>query len=213
MAVLQPQLWIMEILRAFVEHLELCVLSLGISAGIALGLGLLLSRWQFFSDGLIAVFGVFYTVPSLALLALLVPWLGLGKLSAVVALVVYAQYILLRHVVLGLQSIDPYVLETANALGMRPVQTFFKVRMPLALPTWLSGLRISAISTVSIATIAAWINAGGLGTLIFQGIAQNDPAKIVTGAVLIAILALFLDRMIRGFEESALQLAQGHLTA
>jgi osmoprotectant transport system permease protein len=204
--------WLYTILQAFVQHVDLCVISLVLSILIAFPVSLWIARRPVLAEVIMAVFSLLYTIPSLALLAILVTLFGLGMHSALISLVIYAQFILLRHFVLGLRAIDPSLLEIARGLGMTPFQIFKNVEIPLALPVWISGLRVATLSTLSIATTAAWINAGGLGTFIFEGLSQDNPAKILTGAVLIALLSLLFEQILRAFEEQALLDAQGNLS-
>ncbi len=189
--------------RAFVDHMDLSFIALAIALLIAGPIGVLVSRQKRLASIVITGFSIVYTVPSLAMLAFMVPVFGLGRTSAIFALVIYAQFILIRHIVLGMQQIDPMVLESARGMGMTAVQRFIRVEIPLALPVWLSGLRIATLSTIGIATTAAWINAGGLGTLIFEGMSQNNPGKIMTGAILIGSLSLIFDQILGGFESAA----------
>ena len=137
--------------------------------------------------------GAVYTIPSLALLALLIPSLGLGRDPALVALAAYAQLALVRNFSAGLRGVDPQILEAASGVGMSGRQAFLTVRLPLALPVLISGLRIATVSTISLATVTAWINAGGLGTLLFDGISRDNPSMILAGTVAITALALSAD--------------------
>ena len=192
-----------EVARAFVQHVDLCAISLTLAIVPSLAMGILIARRPVLAELVISSFSLLYTVPSLAFLAMMVIFMGLGLPSAVTALVFYAQFILIRHIVLGLQGIDPHVLEAARAMGLSSWKQLLWIEVPLALPVWLSGLRLATLSTISIATTAAWINAGGLGTLIFQGLAQNDPRQIMLGAALIAILSLWLEKILASLETAA----------
>jgi osmoprotectant transport system permease protein len=199
-----------DLLKAFVQHVDLCLTALAIAIIPSLFIGIAIARRTVLAEFVVASFSLLYTVPSLAFLALMVILFGLGVPSAIAALVFYAQFILIRHIVLGLQSIDPHVLEAARGIGLSRWKTLLWVETPLALPIWISGLRLATLSTVAIATTAAWINAGGLGTFIFEGISQNNPQKIMLGAGLIVLLSLWLEKILHGFEEQALLKAQGH---
>lgn len=196
-------------MRTVMEHIDLCLISLGIASLIAFPLGILLARHKLVANISLTMLGMVYTIPGLALLAMLVPIFGLGKGSAIFALVVYAQFILLRNVVLGFQSVETSSLEAAKGLGLTRFQTFVLLEVPMAMPVWINGLRIATLTTLSTATTAAWINAGGLGTLIFDGISQNNPPKILAGAILISVLALVFDYLLKAVEQEALQLASG----
>jgi osmoprotectant transport system permease protein len=135
----------------------------------------------------------------------------LGKPSAILALVLYAQFILLRSMVSGLKSVDFSAVEAARGLGLSAIQIFCRVEAPMAMPIWINGLRNATLTTLSIATTAAWINAGGLGTLIFDGLSQNNSTKILTGALLISGLSLLLDYGLKAAEIEATQIANGEL--
>lgn len=182
------------------EHLALTFVSLAIAIAIALPLGILIERNARIGGPILAVLGAIYTIPSLALFALLVPLLGLGFTTAVTALVAYAQMILVRNVVAGLRAVDPALREAAAGLGMTGAQTFLGVELPLALPVMLGGVRIALVSLIAIASVAAWINAGGLGTLLFEGIQQDNPEKIVAGSLCAAVLAICADLALRALE-------------
>lgn len=202
---------IMTMLKALFEHVDLCLLALTIASGIAFPVGLLVARNPLFSNIVLGGLGMLYTIPSLAMLAILIPWLGLGKPSAIVALVLYAQFIMLRSVVSGLRSVDFSTLEAARGLGLNSFQVFCRVEAPVAMPVWINGLRNATLTTLSIATTAAWINAGGLGTLIFDGLSQNNIAKILTGALLISALSLIFDAGLKAVETEATRIANGEL--
>lgn len=185
------------------QHLALTFLSLGIALVIALPLGVLATRKERIGTAILGVLGAIYTIPSLALLALLVPLEGLGFTTAVTALVAYAQMILVRNVVVGLRSVDPAQREAALGIGMTPAQTFWRIELPLALPVVLGGIRLALVSLIAIATVAAWIDAGGLGTLLFEGIQQDNPEKIVAGSVAAGTLAICADVVLRAIEAAA----------
>lgn len=198
-----------EMLAALVEHIDLCLVSLAVATGIAFPLGIWLARLPRLSEGMLTALGALYTIPSLAMLAILVPLLGLGKGSAITALVLYAQFILLRSVILGMRSIDRASIEAAQGLGLSPLRIFTLLEAPMAMPLWINGLRHATLSTLSIATTAAWIHAGGLGTLIFEGLSQNNMGKILAGALLISALALCFDSLLKTVENEAAIIASG----
>jgi osmoprotectant transport system permease protein len=139
---------------------------------------------------------VFYTIPSIALLILLLPIFGLNQKSVIAALVIYTQIILVRNMVTGLKGVPEPTLEAATGVGMNSWQRWARVRIPLALPVILAGMRIAAVVAISIATIGAKFGAGGLGTLLFDGIAQQRYDKIWAGAITVAALALVLSGLL-----------------
>jgi osmoprotectant transport system permease protein len=184
------------------EHVVLVVVALAIALVIALPLGVFAARNARAGDLILGLAGVLYTIPSLALLAILVAALGLGKLTAIVALVVYAQMILIRAIVAALRGVDPALVDSARGLGFTARQTLLRVEFPAGLPVMLGGVRVAAVSLVALATVAAWINAGGLGVLLFEGISTNNPAKIFAGALAAAVLAIAADVALRGAERA-----------
>jgi osmoprotectant transport system permease protein len=182
------------------QHLELTAAALCIAFAIALPLGILAARNERASAPLLAILGAIYTLPSLALFALLIPLLGLGFLTALVALVAYAQMILVRNIAAGLRGVPEALREAARGLGMTPWQSFWRVELPQALPVIVGGVRIATVSLVAIANLAAWIDAGGLGVLLFAGLRNDDPGKIVAGSLASALLAIGADAALRALE-------------
>ncbi len=184
------------VLRLAAEHLVMVSVALLIAIAIAVPVGLLLVRYRRLSTWVLGALGILYTIPSIALLILLLPLFGLNQRSVIVALVIYAQIILVRNVVAGLEGISPATLEAARGMGMSAWQRWWRVQLPLALPIILAGLRIAAVVATAIATIGAKFAAGGLGTLLFDGIAQNRYDKILSGSLVVALLALLLNRLL-----------------
>ena len=172
------------------------VSALLISTGIALPLSMVLLRSEKVASAVLGVLGVLYTIPSIALLILLLPLFGLNQNSVIVALIIYTQIILVRNMIAGLRSVPAATLEAATGVGMSSWQRWYRVQLPLALPVILAGIRLATIVAISIATIGAKFGAGGLGTLLFDGIAQNRYDKIVAGAVVVGLLALLLNRLL-----------------
>ena len=183
------------------EHLQLSATALLLALFLAIPLGILAARNPRLSTPLLGLLGAIYTIPSLAFLALLIPSLGIGRTPAIVVLAAYAQIFLVRNIAAGLRGVSAATLEAATGLGMTRWQQFAKVRWPLALPVMIAGLRTAAVTTISLATVAAWIGAGGLGTLLFEGITRNAPSRILAGTIAITALALLTDALLR-FAES-----------
>ena len=181
--------------KLLLEHLLLVVVSVAIAAVLAIPLGILITRHAFLRKPLLGGASVLQTVPSLALLAFLIaiPWLGLGATSAVVALVLYAVLPILRNTFTGLDSVDPELIEAAQGLGLTPRQVLLRIQLPLAMRTLIAGLRTAAVISVGVATLAAFIGAGGLGQPIVEGLYLNDTALVLSGAVPAAGLALAVD--------------------
>src|ERR1700759_1309122 len=185
-----------QIGRLTFEHLWLTLSAMVLAAGVGLPLGILLTRRRGLARPVIGFANVLQTVPSLALFGLLlpVPWLGENAARlAILALTGYALLPILRNTYAGIGSVDPALIDVANALGMSDMQRLFKVELPLAGSVILAGLRTATVTCVGVATIAAAIGAGGLGELIFRGVASVDNGLVLAGAVSSAVLALCAD--------------------
>jgi osmoprotectant transport system permease protein len=175
------------------EHLELTAIAVGIAVLIGVPLGAYLLRERFLAGPVLALVGVIQTVPSLALLGLLIPLFGIGEKPALLALFLYALLPIVRNTYAGLGNIDPAAIDAARGLGMKPAQILWHVSLPLALPVVMGGIRTSTVINVGVATLAALIGAGGLGKFIFRGISMVDTTTVLMGAVPAALLALVLD--------------------
>jgi osmoprotectant transport system permease protein len=186
--------------RLSLEHLGLVATALGFALVIAVPAGIAVSRYRALTTPVYGVLGVIYTIPSLALFALLIPLLGLGFWTAVVALAAYAQMILVRNTAAALAGVDAATVEAARGMGMSGAQTLWLVQRPLAMPVFVAGVRLATVSLIGIATIAAWINAGGLGSLVLDGIEHDYPDKAVAGAIAAVILAFAADYALRRLE-------------
>lgn len=185
------------------EHLHMTLLTLAIALVIALPLALLITRVRWLTVPILGSLGILYTVPSLALIILLVPLFGLSARSVIAAMVIYTQVILVRSLSVGLQSIKPAILEAARGMGMNAWQRWWQVQVPLVLPIFLAGLRLSAIVAIAIGTIGAKFGAGGLGTLLFDGVAQGRYDKIWAGAIVVALLAFVINGALLSLEWAA----------
>lgn len=179
------------------EHLYLVLTSLGIAAVLALPVGVFVARSRHLGAVVLQILNVSYTIPSLALFAVLVPVFGIGSTTAIVALVIYAQMLLVRNVVLGLRGVPAPLIEAARGLGMTPWQRFWRVEFPQALPVMLGGVRIATVALIALATLGAWIDAGGLGVLILYGLQHDAPDRTIAGSIVAAALAIAADRILR----------------
>ena len=186
------------------EHIELVFMTLLISVAIAAVLPLLCMRSERLSMWLQQLLGVVYSIPSLALFAILIPVTGLGRTTAVIALTAYNQYLLLRNFTTGLREVDPAVTDAAKGIGMTWLQVLTKVQIPLAKRALFAGIRLAVVSTIGIGTIAASINAGGLGTLLFDGLRTMNMARILWGSILSAGLAILTNALLKAVEERIL---------
>lgn len=189
--------------QLFLQHLRLTLIVMFISSLIGIPLGLVLARVKWLRGPVLSVLGVIYTIPSLSLFVLLIPIFGLGIRPAIIALTAYAQLLLVRNWLVGLTGIEPAIIEAAQGMGMNGWQRFWQVEFPLGLPMLLAGLRLVALSSIGIGTIAAFINAGGLGVLLFEGVTTANYDKILTGAVAVTILSFFANYLIRALERQA----------
>jgi osmoprotectant transport system permease protein len=186
--------------RRTAEHLALSGAGLLLGALLAIPLGLALERRRRLAEPVIRAVGVTQTIPSLALLAFTIPFLGVGRLPAIVALWVYALFPILRNTYTGIRDANPEAVEAATALGMTPNQVLGQVRLPLAAPVIMAGLRTAAVLTVGTATLAAFIGAGGLGEPIVTGLQLADTRMILSGAIPAALLAVVVDLVLAGVE-------------
>ena len=186
-----------DILDLTLEHLFLVSLSMAIAAVLAIPAGILLTRRTFLQRWVLGFANIMQTVPSLALFGFLIPLPflgGIGKHTAIVALVLYALLPILRNTLTGILNVEPGVRESAIAMGMTGRQLLWEVELPLATRTILAGLRIATVTTIGTATIAAAIGGGGLGVFIFRGLASVDTTLLLAGAVPAALIALVADR-------------------
>ncbi len=185
-----------EIGRLTFEHLWLTLFALLLAVAIGMPLGVLLTRAEWLAKPMITVANVIQVIPSLALFGLLlpVPWLGTNAARlAILALTGYALLPILRNTYAGIRSVDPALIDVARAMGMTGMQRLWKVELPLAGSVILAGLRTATVTCVGVATIAAAIGAGGLGELIFRGVASVDNGLVLAGAIPAALLALAAD--------------------
>lgn len=183
-----------------IEHLELVGVVLALSIALSIVITLLVTRSRKVTHVVIQVLNGVYSIPSLALFALLIPVTGLGAPSAIIVMVAYNQFLLVRNFTQGFAGVDKAVIEAAVGMGMSPGQVLLKIKLPLALPTIMAGIRLASISTIGIATIAASISAGGLGRLLFEGLRTMNQYKIVGGVLMCAVVALLANVILKTCE-------------
>lgn len=181
------------VLSALQQHVVLTVIALAAGLAIALPLGVLAHQFGVLRLPVLGFFGAFYTIPSLALFALLIPYTHLTATTAEIPLIGYNVLILVRNVIVGLDTVPTEVLDAADGMGYRPLARLLRVELPLALPTMFAGLRVAAVSTIGIVTITALIGYGGLGQLILQGLRENFHTPLVVATALSIALATFAD--------------------
>jgi osmoprotectant transport system permease protein len=197
-----------RVLDALTEHLELTAVAIAVGIAISLPLGVLSHRNALLRLASLGFFGAFYTIPSLALFALLIPFTHLTATTAVIPLIGYNVLILLRNIVVGLDAVPRDVLDAADGMGYRSTPRLLRVELPLALPAMFAGLRVATVSTIGIVTITALIGMGGLGSLIDEGQIENFHTPTVVGAVLTVCLALVADLGIAGVQRMAIPWAR-----
>lgn len=196
---------------ALLQHLQISLLSLLLAMLIAMPLAFWATKHKKTAEFLLQVTSILQTIPSLALLGLLIPLVGIGTVPAVIALVVYALLPIFQNTYLGLTGIDPALEEAADAFGMSRMQKLLKVELPLAMPAIISGIRTALVLIIGTATMAALIGAGGLGSFILLGIDRNNTALIVIGAVCSGLLAISLSALIKWLEHASVKTALGVL--
>jgi osmoprotectant transport system permease protein len=192
-----------EILSATFDHLTLVLIAMTFAIAIAVPLGMFIVQHRHLRTIALGAASIFQTIPSLALFGFLIPIPfigGIGRRTAIVALVLYALLPILRNTYVGLTGIDPAILEAAEAMGMTNTQILLRVRLPLALNVILAGIRTATVITIGVATIAAAIGAGGLGTFIFRGVAMVNDSVILAGAIPAALLAILADLLLAQLE-------------
>ena len=191
-----------DVVPAFLQHIFLCFISLAIALVISVPLGILAARYRRLYAPLTAITGFFYTIPSFSMFTILLFVVGLsvGRTPAIIALVLYSLLVLIRNVVTGLDSVPPETKDAARGMGLTDRQILWRVELPLALPVIVAGMRIAIVTVIGIAVIGAYIGAGGLGDLIFDGITRDFPTMYIVGAVLATLLAVGSDLLFVGAE-------------
>src|SRR6056297_1906912 len=191
------QIFLNEGIVLMIEHLQLVGLAVSAAIIIALPSGILLSRdiMKDYTGKIISVFNVAQGLPSLAIIALFLPLLGIGFIPAVTALTIYALLPIVRNTIAGINNVEDEIIEAARGMGMNSFQVLYKVELPLALPIIIAGIQTASVVTVGTAVISNLIGAGGLGQLIFTGLVRFDTRKILLGSILSAIIAIIIDRL------------------
>jgi len=190
-----------QVAVALYEHVLIALTALAIAAVISLVLGVWAARRPRVFAATLAVTGALYTIPTLAFLALLIPLVGLGKTNVIIAMVAFSLVIMTRNVATGIRDVPADMVEAAKGMGMSARQVLTRVEFPLALPVIVAGLRIATVTVISVTTVGAYVNAGGLGTLIFNGIATDNAPKIWAGALTACALAVVTDLALAQLEQ------------
>ncbi|MBK0382188.1 ABC transporter permease/substrate-binding protein [Pedobacter sp. SD-b] len=200
-----------KLLNQTLVHIGLTFISLIIAIIIALPLGVWISRRQKLASSVLGFAGILQTIPSIALLGVMIPILGIGVKPAIVALFLYALLPIIRNTYTGIKNIEPEVLEAAKAMGMNKWQVLKQVELPLAFPVIMAGIRTATVINVGVATLAAYIAAGGLGEFIFGGIALNNTNMILAGAIPAALLAISFDFLLSKVQRIGFKKLKTHL--
>ena len=188
------------ITAALAQHIQLTLIAVVLGLVIAIPLGLVAWRSRLFRGPIFTVTGVLYTIPSLALFAFLLPFTGLTVLTAEIGLVGYTLLILVRNIVVGLNSVPDEVREAARGMGFRPLAELARVDLPLAIPGIMAGVRIATVTTIGLVTVTALIGEGGLGSLIYDGLLRDFHTPLVVGTVLSVALAVIADLSLSGLQ-------------
>ncbi|WP_159722432.1 ABC transporter permease [Enterococcus sp. CSURQ0835] len=189
-----------QILTKSAEHIYISALALGLGILVAVPLGILLTRLPKIANFVIGLASLLQTVPSLALLALMIPFLGVGKFPAIIALFIYSLLPILRNTYIGLKNVDSNYRDVAKGMGMTNLQSITTVELPIAMPTIMAGIRLAAVYVIAWATLASYIGAGGLGDLIFSGLNNFQPPLIFAGTIPVTLIALLADLLLGGLE-------------
>lgn len=193
---------------ALQDHVTLTLVAVAVGLAISLPLGVAAHRWHIARTPILTVSGILYTIPSLALFSLLVPYTGLSGLTAEIGLVSYTVLILVRNVLVGLEGVPADVLDAADGMGYRPLARLVRVEIPLALPAIFAGIRIATVTTIGLVTVAALIGVGGLGQLILRGLIDNFHTPLVVATGLCIALAFVADLGIAGIQRLAVPWAR-----
>lgn len=195
------QLNYIQIISLLVEHIKLTAISVGLAILIGVPLGILISYVSKVSKPILSVANIVQAIPSMALLGFMIPFLGIGTVPAICAVVLYSLLPIIKNTYTGLENINPQTLEAAKGIGLTPFQVLTRVQIPLALPVIMAGVRIASVTAVGLMTMAAFIGAGGLGYLVFSGIRTVNNNQILAGAIPACILALLVDFLIGTVEK------------
>ncbi len=180
-------------LNLTVEHILISLLAISIASVLGIILGIIISEYRKFSGLILGTVNILYTIPSIALLGFFITITGVGNTTALIALIIYALLPIIRSTYTGIVTINPLIIEASEGMGSTKLQQLFKVKLPLALPVLMSGIRNMVTMTIALAGIASFVGAGGLGVAIYRGITTNNSAMTFLGSLLIAILALIFD--------------------
>lgn len=183
---------------ATLEHISLVAVAVGLAVLTGVPIGIAITQSKPVADVVLYMASIIITIPSIALFGLMIPILskigqGIGYLPAVIAVLLYSQLPIIRNTYTAINNVDPALREAARGMGMKPLQRLSRVEIPLAVPVIMAGVRTAVVMNIGVMAIAAYIGAGGLGTLISRGIAQTDPRQLIAGALAVSVLAIMAD--------------------
>ena len=193
-----------QIINLLLQHIQLTFIAILFAIIIGIPLGILVSKNEKIRKYILGLINIFQAIPSMALLGLLVPMLGIGSKPAIVAVILYSLLPIVKNTSTGILGIDKNIIESATGIGLTSKQILYKIQLPLALPVIMAGIRISAVTAVGLMTLAAFIGAGGLGYLVFSGVQTVNNVMILAGAIPACILALVVDYLFSKIEKSAM---------
>ncbi|MGT2750106.1 ABC transporter permease [Streptococcus orisasini] len=182
------------------EQIYISAMALLLGIIVAVPIGVALTRFPKLAKFFIGLASILQTVPSLALLAMMIPLFGIGRTPAIIALFIYSLLPIMRNTYIGMNNVDPILKDSAKGMGMTPIQSIFQVELPLAVPVIMTGIRLSAIYVIAWATLASYIGAGGLGDLIFSGLSLFQPSLIIGGTIPVILLSLIVDYLLGRLE-------------
>jgi osmoprotectant transport system permease protein len=195
------------------QHLQIVLLSMLIAAVFAVPVGFFISRFSWACDIVLGLFSFLYSIPSLAMFTFFLPFTGLGQKTAVLVIAIYVQFILLRSTVSGFRAVDPAIIDVGRGMGLGAWNMFFNVELPLAAPIIVSGIRVSVIVSTAMTAIAATIGAGGIGTLLFEGVRTVYATKIICGVIMLSSLCLIANGALSEAEGWLLKKSRGEIPA
>ena len=178
------------------EHLQISAIAIVFATIVGVSIGILIAEKRKASSLTLGIISFLYTIPSISMLGFLIPFTGIGDKTAIIALSIYGLLPIVRNTYTGISTIQPFLTEVATGMGSTRGQVLFRVKLPLALPVILAGVRSMVVMTISLSGIASYIGAGGLGVAIYRGITTNNAAMTYAGSILIALVALISDRLI-----------------
>lgn len=190
--------WFAELLLG---HIELALTAIVFSGSMGLLIGIVISEHPKIASPVMGICNVLYTIPSISLLGILIPFTGVGNKTATIALVIYGIMPMVRNTYAGLTSVDPDIIEAATGMGSTKMQTLLRVKLPMAVGIIVAGVRNMVVMTISVAGIASFVGAGGLGVAIYRGITIYNPAMTAAGSILIALLAIVCDLVLGALEQ------------